>query len=70
MSAWLEGLGIGWLIVVVLACTFAVAAAIQLGVARIARGERAAAVKAVSPGMLPPMGLHLDASLARGFFDQ
>jgi hypothetical protein len=57
VSSWLEGLPIGWLIVVVFAATFAVTAALYLGVERAAEGQRAAAFKAVSPGMLPPMGL-------------
>jgi Protein of unknown function (DUF4239) len=46
-----------WLVVVVFAATFLVTAGIYFGVMALAVGERAVALKAVSPGMLPPMGL-------------
>lgn len=58
MSSWLEGLAIGWLIVVVLVTTLLVTVGIYFGVMRAAANERwGAAFRAVSPGMLPPMGL-------------
>lgn len=47
----------GELAVVVFALTFLVAAAVYVIVMALAVGERGAAFKAVSPGMLPPMGL-------------
>jgi hypothetical protein len=52
-----EGLSTPWLIVVVLAGTCLVIAAIYFGVMRIAAGPHGAALKALSPGMLPPMSL-------------
>src|SRR5204863_4234663 len=56
--SWLEGLAIGWLIVVVLVTTLVVTVGIYFGVMRAAANERrGAAFRAVSPGMLPPMGL-------------
>ena len=39
------------------AATYLAAAAIHVAVTKLAVGERAASFKAVSPGMLPPMGL-------------
>jgi hypothetical protein len=50
-------LPLAWLIVVVFAATYAVTAAIYLAVRRIAVGDRASAIGAVSPGMLPPLGI-------------
>jgi hypothetical protein len=53
----MDTLAIGWLIVVVFIGTFVVTAVIYLAVTRAARGRLGPAFKAVSPGMLPPMGL-------------
>lgn len=54
---WLHELSTPWLIVVVFAVTLAVTAAIYGIVIALARGERGRSFTAVSPGMLPPMGL-------------
>src|SRR5262245_29606847 len=54
---WLHELSTPWLVVVVFAVTLAVTAAIWGIVIALARGERGRAFAAVSPGMLPPMGL-------------
>ena len=54
---WLHELSTPWLIVVVFAVTLAVTAAIYGIVMALARGERGRSFTAVSPGMLPPMGL-------------
>ena len=57
MSGWLHDLPFVWLVVVVFAATYLLAAGISLVVLALAVGERAVAFKAVSPGMLPPLGL-------------
>jgi hypothetical protein len=57
MSDWLHHLPIVWLASVVFAATFLVTAGIYWAVRTLAVGERARAFKAVSPGMLPPLGL-------------
>jgi hypothetical protein len=54
---WLHDLSTGWLAVVVFAASYVVAAAIFIVVVALARGRRGEAFKAVSPGLLPPMGL-------------
>ena len=46
-----------WLSITVLAVTFLVSVTVYVVVMRLAVGEHRAAFKAVSPGMLPPMGL-------------
>ena len=53
----LDDLSTGWLVLVVLATMYAIAAAIYLCVMALATGSRAVAFKAISPGLLPPMGL-------------
>jgi hypothetical protein len=57
MIDWLHRLPFVWLVVVVLGVTYLVAAAIAWVVLRLAVGERARAFKAVSPGLLPPLGV-------------
>ena len=57
MLDWLHGLPVVWLVVVVFGVTYLVAAAISWVVLRLAVGERARAFKAVSPGLLPPLGI-------------
>ena len=57
MLDWLHGLPFAWLVVVVLGATYLVAAAISWAVLRLAVGERALAFRAVSPGLLPPLGV-------------
>jgi Protein of unknown function (DUF4239) len=54
---WLPNLPVVWIAVVVLAAMALLTAGIYLLVMRLAEGERADALKAVSPGMLPPMGI-------------
>jgi len=57
MIAWVDDLPVGWLIVVMFAGTALVTAGVYLAVMRVARGKHAAAIKGLSPGMLPPLGL-------------
>jgi hypothetical protein len=54
---WLHDLSTGWLALVVFAASYLVAAAIFVVVMALAKGRRAEAFKAVSSGLLPPMGL-------------
>ena len=57
MLDWLHGLPFVWLVIVVFAMTYLVAAAISWVVLRLAVGARADAFKAVSPGLLPVLGV-------------
>src|SRR5215211_9174400 len=57
MVDWLPNLPVVWIGLVVLAGMVLLTAAIYAVVMLLAEGERAAALKAVSPGMLPPMGI-------------
>jgi hypothetical protein len=53
----LADLSMGWLALVLFAALYVLSAAIYWVVMALAKGRRAQAFKAVSPGMLPPMGL-------------
>ena len=57
MIDWLHTLPFFWLVVVVFGMTYLVAAGISFGVLRLAVGERGRAINAVSPGLLPPLGV-------------
>ncbi len=57
LSGWLQDLPLAGLTLIVFAATYLAAAAIYVGVTKLAVGDRATSFKAVSPGMLPPMGL-------------
>src|SRR5262249_16109 len=57
MSDWLHGLPIVWLAVVVLSATYLVAAAIYTTVRVLAKDEHARIFKAISPGLLSPLGV-------------
>ena len=57
MSDWLLNLPVLWMAVVVFAATYLLAAVVFWVVTRLAVDERARAFKAVSPGMLPPLGI-------------
>ena len=57
MIDWLHGLPFAWLVVVVFGVIYLVAAAISGIVLKLAVGERAGAFRAVSPGLLPPLGV-------------
>jgi hypothetical protein len=60
MIDWLHGRPSVWLVVVVFGATYLVAATISWVVLRLPVGERARAYKAVSPGLLPPLGVVFD----------
>jgi hypothetical protein len=57
MSDWLHTLPVVWMALIVFGFTYLVSAAIYVVVAILAVGERARSFKAVSPGMLPPLGI-------------
>jgi hypothetical protein len=57
MNDWLHNLPVVWMAVVVFGATYLVAAAINAVVTSLAVGERARSFKAVSAGMLPPLGI-------------
>jgi Protein of unknown function (DUF4239) len=57
ITGWLQDLPLAGLALTVFALTFLATAAVYLVVMALAVGERGAAFKAFSPGMLPPMGL-------------
>ena len=57
MIDWLHNLPLGWMALVVFVVTYLVAAGIYWLVMTLAVGERGRAFKAISPGMLPPLGI-------------
>jgi len=57
MSDWIHGLSLGWMAILIFGGTFLSAAVILLVVHSLAVGDRARAFKAVSPGLLPPLGI-------------
>jgi hypothetical protein len=57
MSDWLHELPLIWMALLVFAITYLVATAIHMIVVALAVGERVRSFKAVSPGMLPPLGI-------------
>ena len=57
MSDWLHNLPVPWMALVVFGLTYGLAVVTHGTVAVFAVGERARSFKAVSPGMLPPLGI-------------
>jgi hypothetical protein len=57
MSDWLLNLPVLWMAVVVFAAIYLLTASIYWVVTRLAVNDRARAFKAISPGMLPPLGI-------------
>jgi uncharacterized MnhB-related membrane protein len=57
MTNWLYNLNVGWMALFIFTATFCVAAAVYWIVTRLAVDDRARAFKALSPGMLPPLGI-------------
>jgi hypothetical protein len=64
VSGWLHELPVIWLALVVVAAMALVTATILFTVMRLAAGDRGAAVKTVSPGMLPPMAIVFSLTVA------
>jgi hypothetical protein len=57
MSGWLHELPVPWIAVVVLGAVILLVAAIHLSAMRLAVGQRAEAMRSLSPGLLPPLGI-------------
>ena len=57
VSDWLLSLPVPWMAVIIFAATYLFAASIYWVVTALAVNDRARAFKAVSPGMLPPLGI-------------
>jgi hypothetical protein len=64
MGEWMYNLPVTWMAVVVLFLTFVVTAGLYALVMGLATGERARVFKAMSPGMLPPLGIIFGLSVA------
>lgn len=65
MNDWLHNLPVVWMALIIFGFTYLVAVALYAVVAILAVGERARSFKAISPGMLPVLGIIFDAF--RGF---
>lgn len=57
MSDWFHELPVPWMALVIFGFTYLLALALHAGVAALATGGRAKSFKAISPGMLPPLGI-------------
>ena len=57
MGDWLLNLPVPWMALVIFLATYLIAGSVYLVVTRLAVNERAKAFKAVSPGMLLPLGI-------------
>jgi hypothetical protein len=57
MSDWLHSLPVLWMTLLVFGLTYLIAAGIYAVVTLLAVGERLRSFKAVSPGLLPPLGI-------------
>ena len=57
MADWFFNLSVPWMALVIFLSTYLIAFSIDLVVTRLAVDERAKGFKAVSPGMLPPLGI-------------
>src|SRR5262249_55328265 len=57
MSDWLHGLPVLWMAILVFGFTYLITAGIYAVITVFAAGERARSFKAISPGLLPPLGI-------------
>ena len=57
MNDWLHNLPIVWMALLIFGITALVTAALHVVVTMLSVGERARSFKAVSPGLLPPLGI-------------
>jgi len=57
MSDWLHSLPLAWMALIVFGFTYLLTAGIIAAVSVLAVGERARSFKAISPGILPPLGI-------------
>ena len=60
MSDWLHNLPVGWMALLIFGFTYVLTFGIYLIVSLTAHGERARSFKAISPGLLPPLGIPMD----------
>jgi len=57
VSEWMYNLPVAWMAIVVFLATYVATGCLYALIMAAAKGERARAFKAVSPGMLPPLGI-------------
>jgi len=57
MSGWLHTLPLAWMALVVFGATYVVSFILHQGIAALSAGSTARSFKALSPGMLPPLGI-------------
>src|SRR6187455_2935984 len=57
MANWFFNLSVPWMALIIFLVTYLVTGSISFVVTRLAVNERAKGFKAVSPGMLPPLGI-------------
>ena len=57
MSDWLHSIPVLWMAILVFGLTYLVTAGIYIGITVFAVGERTRSFKAISPGLLPPLGI-------------
>lgn len=57
MSDWFHNLPVAWMGLIIFGLTYLLAAALYALVARLGAGERARSFRAISPGMLPVLGV-------------
>jgi Protein of unknown function (DUF4239) len=57
MGDWFFNLSVPWMALVIFLATYLIAGSVDLLMTRLAVNERAKGFKAVSPGMLPPLGI-------------
>ena len=57
MSDWLHSLPVLWMAILVFGFTYLITAGIYAVISVFAVGERARSFKAISPGLLPPLGI-------------
>src|SRR4026209_2766427 len=57
MGDWFFNLSVPWMALVIFLATYLIAGSVDLVVTRLAVNERAKGFKALSPGMLPPLGI-------------
>jgi len=57
MGDWFFNLSVPWMALIIFLATYLIAGSVDLVVTRLAVNERAKGFKAISPGMLPPLGI-------------
>src|SRR5215467_10864039 len=57
MGDWFFNLSVPWMALIIFLATYLIAGSVDLVMTRLAVNERAKGFKAISPGMLPPLGI-------------